>query len=105
MWAVSGYDGQAHAFVVSADEAVDLVSAPWPCWHSVPKAKVTDYADGVRKCPACLITVATGITAQVEASASVMIADLPAGLADIYDGREDLGPTTSWNRGLAHGSG
>jgi hypothetical protein len=94
-WSVSGYDEQAHAFVVSADEAADLVSAPRPCWHSVPKTKVTDYVDGVRKCRACLIVVATGIAEQVERSVFATMADLPAGLADIYDGREDLGPTSS----------
>jgi hypothetical protein len=88
VWRVSGYDEQAHAFVVSADASADSLSAPRPCWHSVPKVKMTDYTDGVRKCPACLITVATCLTEQVEASASARMADQQAGLGDLPDGRE-----------------
>lgn len=92
VWRVSGYDEQAHAFVVSAVESADLVSAPRPCWHSVPKSKVTDDVDGARKCPACLITVATCLTEQVEASASARMADQQAGFGGLPDGRELLGP-------------
>lgn len=92
VWRVSGYDEQAHAFVVSADESADLISAPRPCWHSVPKSKVTDDVDCVRKCPACLITVAAGVTEHVVTSAAARLADLQAGLADLPDGRELFGP-------------